>query len=78
MNEDEARGVRAEIEESPKLSFEGFTFSDDYEIVVMVMREGTSSLLEFESRDDWNNYRGYLRLEEEEPRRAGSSAGAAR
>jgi len=78
MNEDEARGVRAEIEESPKLGLEGFTSSDDYEIVGTVMREGTSSVLEFESRDDWNNYRGYLPLEHEEPRRAGSSASAAR
>lgn len=69
MNEDEARGVRAEVEQMPKLRFEGFGFSDTHEITALVMREGVDAVLEFETRYEWDNYRGYLRLEEEEAQR---------
>ena len=66
MTEDEARGVRADIRDTPKVRFEGFGFSPSHEITVLVMREGTSTAMEFETRYEWDNYRGYMRLEQEE------------
>ncbi|HEX6509343.1 MAG TPA: hypothetical protein VF221_17075, partial [Chloroflexota bacterium] len=55
-----------EVRETPKVRFEGFNFNDAHEITVLVMREGTTAAMEFETRYEWDNFRGYLRLEEEE------------
>lgn len=78
MTEDEARGVRAEVKETPKVRFEGFGFSTSHEITVLVLREGTTAAMEFESRYEWDNYRGYLRLEQEEAMSPMSQAASVR